>query len=56
MKDESIIYATAWKKPYEYYTNFVWSWYMFLKNSKNISSKDELKKLIFKEEMKRIGI
>ena len=54
--NETIVYATAYKDPYNYYTQFIWGWYMYLKNSKNLGDKDELKKLIFKEEMKRIGI
>ena len=56
MKKETIVYKTAWKKPFKYYTNFVWCWYHYLKNSKNLSKKDELKKLVYQEEMKRINV
>jgi len=47
-------YWTAWENPFKYYVDYCFCWYHYLKNSKNLSPKDEVKKLIFQEELERI--
>ena len=49
-------YENAWKDPYNYYIGYIVTWYLYLKNCENLSEKFQLHKLIYAEEMKRIGL
>jgi hypothetical protein len=43
-----------WTLNLKTYEEYCFSWYMYLKNSTNLSKKDEQKKLICKKELERI--
>lgn len=49
-------YETAWRDPYNYYISFIKIWYLYLNNSSDLSEEFQLHKLIYAEEMKRIGL
>jgi len=52
---KAITYWTAWKTPYNYYTNYCVCWSTYLNNCTGLSEKEQLHKLLFMEELKRIG-
>jgi hypothetical protein len=52
---EFLTYQDAYKDPYNYYSEYCGCWYLYLDNSKGLSKKSQLHKLIFKEELKRIN-